>query len=246
VLPPLTGGVEAGFFSFTEITDGAHRAYNQWHQLDHLPEQMPIPGISFGQRWVSSPPCAALTRASPELAVTHYVTLYLLHPPLDDTIREFYDLASQLHAEDRFFSQRRAIASGPLDVLATFVAPRVRVSAAALPHRPSRGVYVVVEEHVGSVEELVEAIEGVAGVAGVAGAWVFGSEADRDQRVSREQGRKLSGGVVTVIFLDEDPLELAPRIDKALEPSWESRGVQPGFAGPLESIIPWSWDWFEQ
>ena len=25
---------------------GAHRAYNEWHQLDHLPEQMAIPGVA--------------------------------------------------------------------------------------------------------------------------------------------------------------------------------------------------------
>ena len=40
--------VKVGFFSFTEITDPAeHRAYNEWHQLDHMPEQLPIPGIVY-------------------------------------------------------------------------------------------------------------------------------------------------------------------------------------------------------
>ena len=35
-----------GFFSFTEVTDPAeHRSYNEWHQLDHLPEQFPLAGI---------------------------------------------------------------------------------------------------------------------------------------------------------------------------------------------------------
>jgi hypothetical protein len=47
-----------GFFSFTEITDpSAHRAYNEWHQFDHLPEQFTIERITFGQRWVCSPRC---------------------------------------------------------------------------------------------------------------------------------------------------------------------------------------------
>ena len=56
--------VKAGFFSFTEVTDPKeHRAYNEWHQLDHLPEQFPLRGIAFGQRWVSTPACAA-ARAS--------------------------------------------------------------------------------------------------------------------------------------------------------------------------------------
>ena len=47
-----------GFFSFTEITDPSeHRSYNEWHQLDHMPEQYPLPGVVFGQRWVSTPAC---------------------------------------------------------------------------------------------------------------------------------------------------------------------------------------------
>ncbi len=37
--------VRIGFFSFTEVTDPAeHRSYNEWHQLDHMPEQFPIAG----------------------------------------------------------------------------------------------------------------------------------------------------------------------------------------------------------
>ena len=50
--------VQIGFFSFTEITDPAeHRSYNEWHQLDHMPEQYPLAGVVFGQRWVSTPAC---------------------------------------------------------------------------------------------------------------------------------------------------------------------------------------------
>ena len=50
--------VEVGFFSFTEITDPSeHRAYNEWHQLDHMPEQLPLRGVAYGARWVSTPAC---------------------------------------------------------------------------------------------------------------------------------------------------------------------------------------------
>ena len=54
-----------GFFSFTEVTDpSAHEAYNAWHQLDHLPEQFTIDGILFGRRWVRSPRCRAAEAAT--------------------------------------------------------------------------------------------------------------------------------------------------------------------------------------
>jgi len=43
--------IRLGFFSFTEITDpNEHHSYNEWHQLDHMPEQFPLSGIVYGQR----------------------------------------------------------------------------------------------------------------------------------------------------------------------------------------------------
>ena len=61
----VSNKIRVGFFSFTEITDPAeHRSYNEWHQLDHMPEQYPLPGIAYGQRWVSTPACRAARAVS--------------------------------------------------------------------------------------------------------------------------------------------------------------------------------------
>src|SRR5215469_5382357 len=85
-----------GFFTFTEVTDpSAHEAYNAWHQLDHLPEQFTIEGISFGQRWVRSPRCTAAEAATSEkLDPFHYMTLYLLRD--EEVITPFMELGKQL------------------------------------------------------------------------------------------------------------------------------------------------------
>jgi len=57
--------VRLGFFSFTEITDpGEHHSYNEWHQLDHMPEQFPLDGIAYGQRWVSTPSLVIIASAN--------------------------------------------------------------------------------------------------------------------------------------------------------------------------------------
>ena len=103
-----------GFFSFTEVTDpSAHEAYNVWHQLDHMPEQFTIEGITFGQRWVRSPRCQAAEAASgPLLDRFHYMTLYLMRD--ESVVPEFFALAKRLYAEDRFFAARRAAAVGPV------------------------------------------------------------------------------------------------------------------------------------
>ena len=127
-----------GFFSFTEITDpGAHEAYNHWHVFDHQPEQFTIDGINFGERWVRSPRCrAAEVPAQPPLEPFHYMTLYLLRD--ESVIQPFFDLAKDLHAQDRFFRQRKALLSGPFEIEGRWAAPRVLVSPEALPFRPSQ------------------------------------------------------------------------------------------------------------
>jgi hypothetical protein len=207
-----------GFFSFTEVTDpSAHEAYNAWHQLDHMPEQFTIEGITFGQRWVRSPRCKEAEAASgPLLDPFHYMTLYLMRD--ESSIPEFFALARRLAAVDRFFTERRAVLSGPLAVTGRWVAPRVAISAGAVPWRPSNGVYTVVGPGVDGAA-LVEC-------PGVAGAWQFtDSESDR---------------VVTVAFVDGDLWQASG----ALASVTTVPGISPEWAGPLERVDAFRWDWF--
>ena len=123
--------VAYGFFSFTEVTDPAeHRSYNEWHQLDHLPEQFPLPGIVYGQRWVSTPACrAARVVSEPDLDPIHYVTCYLMAEPIDETLDEFFALGAELHRLDRFHQHRQAHLTGPFRVRARAGgAPRARLA----------------------------------------------------------------------------------------------------------------------
>jgi hypothetical protein len=240
--------IVAGFFSFTEITDpSAHVAYNEWHQLDHLPEQMPIPGIAHGQRWVASPRCVATRdHADEDLALAHYITLYLMRPPLEDTLRDFYELARVLHMEDRFFAYRRAIESGPVAVTGAYASPRVRVSAAAVPYRPNRGVYVIVDHP--DVDSSVDpgAIDELLRVDGVAGVWRFRNAPSAVEVVVAPSGTgKTLSGDVTVCYLDQDPFIAGTAVRNLLSPFWKRRGSEPRFAGVFETVVPWKWDWFE-
>jgi hypothetical protein len=211
-----------GFFSFTEVTDpSAHRAYNEWHRLDHLPEQFSLDGVLFGQRWVATPACqAARVAVSTLLQPCHYMTLYLMRDP--DVIPGFFDLAQELRRADRFFAERRAHLSGPFDVRDRWVSPRVLVSADVVPHRPARGIYVVVGPP----------MDGAAMVAhtGVAGAWAF-ADAER---------------TITVAFIDGDLATMAQELGR-----WCLEGA-PGtdqpmeWAGPLASLDTDTYDWFDR
>jgi len=249
---PPVNKVKVGFFSFTEITDPAeHRAYNEWHQLDHMPEQLPIPGIVFGQRWVSTPACRAARAVDEEpYRPIHYMTLYLMADPIDRTLRDFMEVGQQLRALGRFHQKRRAAMSGPHQWLDGHVAPRVLVGAEAVPYRPNRGVYVIVEETVeGADPEAEDAwIRGLherwaaaaCAVDGVAGVWQFASS-------PALQGAGWSGGNrrISVCYLDDDPLAVADAIRPVLEERWRDAPVRPIHAGPLETVVPYQWDWFD-
>jgi len=214
--------VKIGFFSFTEITDpGEHRAYNEWHQLDHMPEQFPLRGIAYGQRWVSTPACRAARVASgPRLDPIHYMTLYLITEPVDETLREFRRLGRDLYDAGRFHLHRRAHLSGPFTLMGTAVAPRVLISAEAVPYRPHRGTYVVVQEATGPPPDLAL----MCTTDGVVGVWDFADDAHR----------------ITIAWLDGEPLQVAPAL-AAVTPNGD--GVE--LSGPFETINPWQWNWFE-
>ena len=229
--------IQLGFFSFTEITEpNEHHSYNEWHQLDHMPEQFPLDGVAYGQRWVSTPACRAARAVSePPLDAIHYMTLYLMTEPVERTLSEFMQLGRDLHAVGRFHQHRRARLSGPFPLRAVEVAPRVLISAPAVPYRPNLGVYVEVEEIADGDDSSREMsahaahLAALCTVAGVAGAWSF---ADDQRRV-------------TVSWLDTPPLEVNEQLAALVARRRAASVSRTVFAGPLETITPWRWDWFD-
>ncbi|HUC03841.1 MAG TPA: hypothetical protein VL961_00485 [Acidimicrobiales bacterium] len=221
-----------GFFSFTEITapDG-HGAYNEWHQLDHLPQQFSLDGIWFGQRWVCSPPCReARVAVSERLAPSHYVTLYLMRDA--SVLDPFARLGRDMWAAGRFFEDRRALVSGAFEVGGRWSSPGAVVSADVIPHRPSNGIYLVVGPPIDGAA--------LAEQEGLAGAWSFepfGAAADLPAHVT-----------VGFVAPDSDPLAVARDVGQWVDDSCHTPHIAGGseleWAGPLERIDPYRWDWF--
>jgi hypothetical protein len=242
--------VRAGFFSFTEILNGNHRGYNEWHQLDHMPEQFPIEGIALGQRWVQSPRCRdARLVAGPLLDPIHYVTLYLMTEPLRRTLDEFTHVGGELHEHGRWFEDRHSHLSGAFMRLHSLASPRVRVSGESIPARPNKGIFLSISEVVDrdGLDPYLAWQEGhhrrALEVPGVAGLWTFGTHPS----VSGGRFAIPFDGRISVLYCDDDPVEVTARLAEfGVGDRYPGQSpVQPLLVGPFETITPWQWDWFD-
>ena len=257
------------FFAFTEITDpGAHVLYNEFHQLDHMPENFALPGVAYGQRWVSPPAYKAARIVSGDLLdPIHYVTHYLFTHPMAETMRDFVDLGRRMGAigGKRFPAIRRNHITAPHMVVNTYVSPRVRLSPDALPYRPNRGVFLVVTRVTddAAVDDVTQwydqvHIPDMLTLDGVAGAWWFKSpamvrEGAGSLDLSRYADQVDKHRMIFLYYLDEDPLAVTEAIREKSSEWRASRWlpaldtcVEPLFAGPLQTVKPWDWGWFDK
>jgi hypothetical protein len=101
------------------------------------------------------------------------------------------------------------------------------VGADVLPWLPIRGIYLLIEQGQAATGELTA-------VPGVAGTWAGDSAATRFS--SAGSGQKL-----TLCFLDGDPVETARRLNPLLEERWQAPDLNPLFAAPFYSVVPYEW-----
>lgn len=247
------------FFSLAHLEDPRqHQAYNEWHQLDHRPENLALPGVAWGERWVQSPDCVTeRTECAATLGPFEYLNMYWLREPVDVNRRAWSQLA-----ERSFHWGRRAdleLCQRPMmDFFLPItgrVADRVLVSPTALPIRPNRGVYVEITRwadgrsldalrHFAWTDQVL--LSELVARPGVAGAWTFASESTFVAHLDLEGGAPVPSTRVTLAYLDADPIAVfdawSPGPGRS---SAEPAGCETLYAGVLRSITPWQWDWFD-
>lgn len=252
------------FFSFVTL-EGAgpeeHRAYNEWHQLDHRPENLALPGVAWGDRW-ARPVEYRGGVASDEHAPTDYIAMYWFNDPVERGLQEWSDLG-----EDSFQWGRGPLIPGVRRKLLSFYRPvkgyaaaSALVSPEVIPYRPNRGLHLTLsrhaEHHSGATHEHFtwqdrSLIPALLDLDGVAGAWTFSfarHQAHPSLPLATETPDAPGSLRIRLVYLDQDPLPTTEAIDKTTaeltaELSEEAIASEEVLLStPLRTIIPWQ-DW---
>lgn len=211
---------------------GGDAEYLRWHALDHLPEQYRLAGVRAGTRWVSTPACRAVRRASSRRfdAVDHVVQ-YLFADPLDEAMATFFGLGADLGKVGRMPVRLPSVELGGYRRTGGVAAPDALVGVDVLPWRPATGVFLVVEDGQSAPADALTS------VAGVAGAWQYSGSNTMHPSLAATEGLHL-----TVCFLDDDPIAAVDRLAHALTARWESGTTVPLLAAPFVTVVPYAWD----
>jgi hypothetical protein len=233
-----------GVFSLSASTpDGDDSRYLRWHQLDHLPQQYSIEGVLHGARWVSTPECrAARPVQSDRLAPVNHVVHYLMSEPVDRTVDEFFALRDRLIEIGRFPERLPNRLVAGVTVVGRYAAASAEVSADVIPFRPNLGAYLVIEraadpEVSTPVPWHDDTVAALLALDGVAGMWTFAPSGLRPDEFSR------SGYSVGLLYLDDDPVAVAPGVNRLLKARWDADdAIAPALGAPFVTLRPWTWD----
>ena len=220
--------IEFAHFTFVEVSDlDHHNSYNAWHQLTFEPELSTIRSMVRVDRWVVSPDCRDYTTVrDARYSDVHYVEAILVDSDLEGFEMALDSLDSRMARVPHPRFDAITFTEAAYRLTDIEVVPRVKVSAQAMPHRPHLGVFIVVETEARRHGSLIE-MPGVTGVAH------FAPLRDVDEN-----------GLISVYWLDEDPIDLALPMIKELRGQGE-QASNVVYATAAETIFPWEWDWFE-
>jgi hypothetical protein len=238
--------VKVGVFSLSgSSATGNDAPYLRWHALDHLPEQYQIPGVLWGQRWVSTPACRAARAAEQgRFREVEHVVQYLFGEPVHQALEDFAELGPRLAELGRFPERLPSVLVGPFHFLEGFASHAALVSAEVAPFRPNRGMYLIVERPADPARadptELHwkrEQIAPLLELPGVAGLWLFAASpyyAHRRWDVGQHR--------VAIAYLDDEPAKVAAALRPVVARRWAATPVEPVLAAPFETLLPWQWE----
>lgn len=219
-LSPLT------FFSFVAVEPASREAYNRWHRYDHLPENLALPGVLWGERWSR---VRREEESNLDYDATEFLAMYWFREPIGPAIDEWAHLGA-----DSFEWGRGPLMPGVSRELLGFfrptkgyVRPDIPISLRALPIRPNQGIHVTVthfaeprapathDHHSWQAQVLMPQL---LQLPGVVGGWNF-AFSHYQQHTSMPfsmDGHMEPGQLrITMIYFDGDPVSTGARIEAA-------------------------------
>jgi hypothetical protein len=201
--------------------EGRDDEYLRWHFLDHRPEQYRLDTIRASLRLVSTPECRAARAASDaRFDATDHVMNYFFSDA--SGLKPFHDLGRELGKVGRIPELLPSVERGVYAFDGRAAAPDAKVGADVLPWWPANGVYLLIEHGAESPAPLLD-------VDGVAGAWWGATAPDVPERYSIAQ----PGDQLTYLFLADDPVAVAGRLQPVLQQRWADGAVSGLLAAPF-------------
>ena len=246
-------------------TPDLHRAVNQWHQLDHRPENLALDGVAWGERWVLPPAAADQAVAGSEFADFHYANLYWLDEPHRESIETWAEFAEQSFREGRR-PDVPLVDRAYMDffrLVGTAASPGIRMNPRSLVFRPGTGVLMTATSYPDDLDrtalhaaygwELEVLLPALARVPGVATAWCLQSDTSLAPPAwaAREAANGTDAGRIVRLILAsteiDPPATVLERVRAAeLERPPGLAAGRTDFQGALETITPWQWSWFDE
>lgn len=242
-----------------------HRAINEWHQLDHRPENLALEGVAYGERFVRTPQLAAAAHGTGRFEDFDYATLYWLDEPAESAIDVWAAFAEQSMREGRR-PDVDLIDRPYMEFFRTvghLAAPGSRLNPRAQHFRPATGVVMIANTlpadasrsdlHRQHAWELDTVLPALAQVPGFAAGWVLHSDpslAPSAWRTRESAGPAENTEVVrlTWILTEAEPVHaVADRIREAHAGLAVPADVRSHLQhlGAAETITPWQWSWFD-
>jgi len=210
--------------------DGEDAAYNEWHTLDHRPEQQRLSELRTSCRLVSTPACRKERAIAHErYDETDHITTYFFKDL--SAMEGFYDLSMALQEAGRNPEPLPTVERAVYTVRGRAAAPRIKAGSDVLPWWPVKGCYLLIERGEAPAEALTQ-------VEGIGGVWWASAEPLEPPLVTRD----IAGLQITYCFLDDDPPVVARSLRPVLEQRWAATGVEPLLAAPFQSVVPYDWD----
>ncbi|PTR20227.1 hypothetical protein C8K36_1189 [Rhodococcus sp. OK519] len=253
------------FLSMSRVVEPQHhRTVNAWHQLDHRPENLALPGVTTGERFVLTPRGREIATAAGSFDNFHYANLYWFDDPAGPAIDTWAALAESTFREGRRpdIGLLERPYMGFFQRVASAIAPHVRVTPRAVCFRPVTGMLLHVrafgpglaraELHEQLRREAETVVPTLVGVPGVSAAWSLVSAPELAPPLwqSREGATSEEDTLIVTLTAveDADPSHVLSLLsDPAAEwaAALHERSGTLLFDGALETITPWRWDWFD-